>query len=50
MVVGTAESIGKTLGKNITKEYKVAYGDITKMPAMIMGLVALLKPPLSMNA
>jgi len=45
LVVGTAESIGKTLGKNITKEYKVAYGDITKMPAMIMGLVALPKPP-----
>ncbi|MFA7155309.1 MAG: hypothetical protein WC112_06215 [Proteiniphilum sp.] len=45
LVVGTAESIGKTLGKNITKEYKVAYGDITKLPAIIMGLVTLPKPP-----
>lgn len=45
LVVGTAESIGKTLGKNITKEYKVAYGDIKKMPAIIMGLVTLPKPP-----
>ncbi len=46
LVVGTAESIGKTLGKNITKEYKVAYGDIKKMPAIIMGLVTLPKPPI----
>ena len=46
LVVGTAESIGKTLGKNITKEYKVAYGDIAKMPAIIMGLVVLPKPPI----
>lgn len=45
LVVGTAESIGKTLGKNITKEYKVAYGDIKKMPAIIMSLVTLPKPP-----
>ena len=45
LVVGTSESIGKTLGKNITKEYKVAYGDIAKMPAIIMGLVTLPKPP-----
>ena len=45
LVVGTAESIGKTLGKNITKEYKVAYADIAKMPAIIMGLVVLPKPP-----
>lgn len=45
LVVGTAESIGKTLGKNEAKEYKVAYGDIAKMPAMIMGLVPLPKPP-----
>lgn len=45
LVVGTAESIGKTLGKNITKEYKIAYGELTKLPAMIMGLVALPKPP-----
>lgn len=45
LVVGTAESIGKTLGKNITKEYKVAYGDVTKLPAIIMGLVVLPKPP-----
>lgn len=45
LVVGTAESIGKTLGKNEAKEYKIAYGDIAKMPAMIMGLVPLPKPP-----
>lgn len=45
LVVGTAESIGKTLGKNEAKEYKVAYGDIAKMPALIMGLVPLPKPP-----
>ena len=45
LVVGTAESIGKTLGKNEAKEYKVAYGDIGKMPALIMGLVPLPKPP-----
>jgi len=45
LVVGTAESIGKTLGKNEAREYKVAYGDITKLPAMIMGLVPLPKPP-----
>ncbi|MCE5201206.1 MAG: hypothetical protein LLF78_01655 [Synergistaceae bacterium] len=47
LVVGTAESIGKTLGKNITKEYRVAYGDVTKLPAIIMGLVALPKPPVA---
>ena len=46
LVVGTAESIGKTLGKNEAREYKVAYGDITKLPAMIMGLVPLPKPPM----
>ena len=45
LVVGTAESIGKTLGKNEAREYKVAYGDIAKLPAMIMGLVPLPKPP-----
>lgn len=45
LVVGTAESIGKTLGKNEAREYKVAYGDITKLPAMIMGLVPLPQPP-----
>ena len=45
LVVGTAESIGKTLGKNETRGYKVAYADITKLPAMIMGLVPLSKPP-----
>ncbi len=45
LVVGTADSIGKTLGKNEAKEYKIAYGDIAKMPAMIMGLVPLPKPP-----
>lgn len=47
LVVGTAESIGKTLGHNVTKEYKVAYGDITKLPAIIMGLVQLPKPPVA---
>lgn len=45
LVVGTAESIGKTLGMNEAREYKVAYGDIAKMPAMIMGLVPLPQPP-----
>lgn len=45
LVVGTSESIGKTLGHNVTKEYKVAYGDITKMSAMIMGLVPLPNAP-----
>lgn len=45
LVVGTSESIGKTLGKNVTKEYKVAYGDVKKLPAIIMGLVTLPKPP-----
>jgi type IV pilus assembly protein PilQ len=45
LVVGTAESIGKTLGKNVTKGYKLAYGDTGKMPAIIMGLVPLPNPP-----
>lgn len=46
LVVGTAESIGKTLGKNVTKGYKLAYGDPAKMPAIIMGLVPLSNPPI----
>ena len=45
LVVGTSDSIGKTLGKNETKEYKVAYGDVAKLPAIIMGIVPLPKPP-----
>ena len=45
LVVGTNESIGKTLGHNITKEYKIAYGDIKTLPAIIMGVVPLAKPP-----
>lgn len=45
LVVGTADSIGKTLGKNEVREYKVAYAEVTKVPALIMGLVPLAKPP-----
>lgn len=45
LVVGTPESIGKTLGKNETKGYKVAYGDPAKLPAIIMSVVSLPKPP-----
>ena len=45
LVVGTADSIGKTLGQNQTRQYKVAYAEVTKMPAIIMGLVPLPKPP-----
>ena len=45
LVVGTPESVGKTLGQNVTRQYKVAYGDVAKMPAIVMGLVPLPKPP-----
>lgn len=45
LVIGTTDSVGKTLGRNITRQYKVAYGDPTKMPAIIMGVVPLAKPP-----
>lgn len=45
LVVGTSESIGNTLGKNETREYKIAYGDVAKLPAMIIGIVPLAKPP-----
>lgn len=45
LVVGTSESIGKTLGKNKTKGYKVAYAELPKLPAIIVGLVALSQPP-----
>jgi type IV pilus assembly protein PilQ len=45
LIVGTAESMGKTLGKNQEREYKIAYGDIAKLPATIMSLVNLSKPP-----
>ncbi len=45
LVIGTSESIGKTLGKNQTKEYKVAYAEISKVSAMIMSLVPLPNPP-----
>ncbi|MEG1911061.1 MAG: hypothetical protein RR091_01090 [Cloacibacillus sp.] len=45
LVVGTADSIGKTLGQNQTRQYKVAYADTAKLPAIIMGLVPLAKPP-----
>ncbi|NLV82505.1 MAG: secretion protein [Synergistaceae bacterium] len=45
LVVGTSESIGKTLGKNKTKGYKVAYADLPKLPAILIGLVPLAKPP-----
>ena len=45
LVVGTSESIGKTLGKNETREYKIAYGEVAKLPAMVVGIVPLAKPP-----
>ena len=45
LVVGTSDTIGKTLGKNQTKEYKIAYGDVKTLPAIIMGVVPLAKPP-----
>jgi len=45
LIVGTAESMGKTLGRNQEREYKIAYGDIAKLPATIMSLVNLSKPP-----
>lgn len=45
LVVGTIESIGKTLGKNKTKGYKIAFADLPKLPAIIVGLVPLSKPP-----
>ncbi len=47
LVVGTSESIGKTLGKNQTREYKVAYGEMSKLPAIIMGVVPLAKAPVA---
>ena len=45
LVVGTPESIGKALGKNITKQYKIAYAEPAKLSPIIMGLVTLQKPP-----
>ncbi len=47
LVVGTADSIGKTLGQNQTRQYKVAYAEVGKLPAIIMGLVPLPKPPVA---
>lgn len=47
LVVGTADSIGKTLGQNQTRQYKVAYAEVAKLPAIIMGLVPLPKPPVA---
>ena len=45
LVVGTTDNIGKTLGQNQTRQYKVAYAEAAKLPAIIMGLVPLPKPP-----
>ena len=45
LVVGTLDSVGKTLGQNVTKQYKVAYGDPAKIPAIIMGIVPLPTAP-----
>lgn len=45
LVIGTADSVGKTLGRNVTRQYRVAYGDPAKMPAIIMGVVPLAKTP-----
>ena len=45
LIVGTIDSIGKTLGKNKTKGYKVAFADLSKLPTIIVGLVPLSKPP-----
>lgn len=45
LIVGTVESIGKTMGKNKTKGYKVAFADLSKLPPIIVGLVPLSKPP-----
>lgn len=45
LVVGTADSIGKTLGQNQARQYKVAYADVAKLPAIIMGMIPLAKPP-----
>ena len=47
LVVGTSDSIGKTLGRNQTREYKVAYGEMSKLPAIIMGVVPLAKAPVA---
>ena len=47
LVVGTNESIGKTVGHNIIKEYSIAYGDVKTLPAIIMGVVQLSKPPVA---
>ncbi|MEG1502183.1 MAG: hypothetical protein RR203_07690 [Synergistaceae bacterium] len=45
LIVGKAENINKTLGRDIMKEYVIAYSEIDKLPAMIMGLISLQKPP-----
>ncbi|MDO5115322.1 MAG: type II and III secretion system protein [Synergistaceae bacterium] len=45
LVVGTADSIGKTLGQSQTRQYNVAYAEVSKLPAIIMGVVPLPKPP-----
>ncbi len=45
LVIGTVDSVGKTLGLNITRQYKVAYADPAKLPAIIMGVIPLARPP-----
>lgn len=45
LIVGTDESISKTLDTETVREYRIAYADVDKLPQMVTWLVTLNKAP-----
>lgn len=47
LIVGKAESIGRTMGREVTRGYRLVYGDLGQMPGTLTGLVKLSTPPVA---
>ena len=47
LIVGKAESIGRTMGREITRGYRLVYGDLGQMPGILTGLITLSTPPVA---
>ena len=47
LIVGKAESIGRTMGREITRGYRLVYGDLGPMPGILTGLITLSTPPVA---
>lgn len=45
LIVGKAESIGRTMGREITRGYRLVYGDLGQLPGTLTGLIKLSEAP-----